>query len=112
MLGTKGPVENTKKNKSRQKLMTTDTDTDTAAAPETARPSKAAGLVLFAVIRVSSKYAYQGREGGRVVAMEVEELEPAPSEYPFRLENGNRYRREDLTFYVREEKTGRLVKLR
>ncbi len=71
-----------------------------------------AGLALFAVIRASSKYAYQGREGGRVVAMAVEELEHEGSEYPFRLENGNRYRREDLTFYVREGSTGRLVKLR
>lgn len=74
--------------------------------------AEARGLVLYAVIKASSKYAYQGREGGKPVAMEVEELEHEGSEYPFRLENGNRYRREDLTFYVREEKTGRLVKLR
>ncbi len=88
------------------------TTTQPAAAPETARPAEACGLALFAVIRASSKYAYQGREGGRVVAMAVDELEDEGSEYPFRLENGNRYRREDLTFYVREGNTGRLVKLR
>ena len=88
------------------------TTTETTSAPSGAKPAEARGLVLFAVIKASSKYAYQGREGGRVVAMEVEELEHEGSEYPFRLENGNRYRREDLTFYVREEKTGRLVKLR
>ena len=86
------------------------TTTETTSAPEGAKP-EARGLVLFAVIKSSSKYAYQGREGGKPVAMEVEELEHEGSEYPFRLENGNRYRREDLTFYVREEKTGRLVKL-
>ena len=32
-------------------------------------------------------------------------------EYAFHLENGNRYRREDLTFYV-EDTTGKLIKLR
>ena len=77
-----------------------------------AQRAEAPGLVLYAVIKSSSKYAYQNREGGRVAAMEVEELEQEGSEYPFRLENGNRHRREDLTFYVREAKTGRLVKQR
>jgi hypothetical protein len=67
------------------------------------------GLVLCAVIRAASKYAYQGRENGKPVAMRVTHLEP--SEYPFHLENGNRYRREDLTFYV-EDATGKLTKLR
>lgn len=65
-------------------------------------------LTLFAVIRSSSKYAYQGREGGKPVAMRVTFLEN--SDYAFHLENGNRYRREDLTFYVRDGE--RLVKLR
>ena len=32
------------------------------------------------------------------------------SDYAFHLENGNRYRREDLTFYVRDGE--RFVKLR
>jgi hypothetical protein len=66
------------------------------------------GLVLFAVIRSSSKYACQGREGGKAVAMRVIFLED--SDYAFHLENGNRYRREDLTFYVKDEE--RFVKLR
>lgn len=65
-------------------------------------------LALFAVIRPSSKYAYQGRYTGRPVALRVTFLED--SEYAFHLENGNRYRREDLTFYVRDGE--RLVKLR
>lgn len=67
-----------------------------------------AELTLFAVIRPSSKYAYQGREDGKPVAMRVTWLEN--SEYAFHLENGNRYRREDLTFYVRDGE--RFVKLR
>lgn len=79
--------------------MTAETD---APTPE------AKGLVLFAVIRSSSKYAYQGREDGKPVAMRVTWLEN--SEYAFHLENGNRYRREDLTFYVRDGE--RFVKLR
>lgn len=66
-------------------------------------------LVLFAVIKPSSKYAYQGRYTGKPVAMRVTWLEN--SDYPFHLENGNRYRREDLTFYV-EDADGKLLKLR
>jgi hypothetical protein len=73
------------------------------AAPEAGR------TVLFAVIRASSKYAYQGRYTGRPVAMRVTFLEAG--EYPFHLENGNRYRREDLTFYV-QGLAGKLIKLR
>lgn len=74
-------------------------------APETNGPERPA---LYAVIRASSKYAYQGREGGRIVAMRVEWIENG--EYPFHLDNGNRYRREDLTFYTKYE--GRFIKLR
>lgn len=70
--------------------------------------AEADGLVLYAVIKSSSKYAYQGREDGKPVAMRVTFLEN--SEYAFHLENGNRYRREDLTFYVRDGE--RFVKLR
>jgi hypothetical protein len=69
---------------------------------------EAAGPVLYAMIKSSSKYAYQGRYTGKPVAMRVTCLEE--SEYTFHLENGNRYRREDLTFYVRDGE--RLVKLR
>jgi hypothetical protein len=71
--------------------------------------SEAKTLVLCAVIKASSKYAYQGRYTGKPAAMRVTELEPG--EYAFHLENGNRYRREDLTFYVRNL-DGQLVKLR
>jgi uncharacterized protein (DUF2141 family) len=71
--------------------------------------TEARGLVLCAVIKASSKYAYQGRYTGKPVAMRVTFLEPG--EYAFHLENGNRYRREDLTFYV-EDTTGKLIKLR
>ena len=68
-----------------------------------------AGVVLYAVIRASSKYAYQGRrENGGVVVMRVTHL--ADNDYAFHLDNGNRYRREDLTFYT---KLGnRFIKLR
>lgn len=81
--------------------------TETEPRPERATEGKA--LVLCAVIKASSKYAYQGRYTGKPVAMRVTELEPG--EYAFHLENGNRYRREDLTFYVRNL-DGQLVKLR
>lgn len=70
--------------------------------------TEARGLVLYAMIKPSSKYAYQGREDGKPVAMRVTFLEN--TDYPFHLENGNRYRREDLTFYVRDGE--RFVKLR
>ena len=42
------------------------TTTETQTAPEGVKSAEARGLVLFAVIKASSKYAYQGREGGRV----------------------------------------------
>jgi hypothetical protein len=83
--------------------------TTTEPAPEGAPTTEGKALVLCAVIKASSKYAYQGREGGKAVAMRVTFLEAG--EYPFHLENGNRYRREDLTFYV-EDATGKLTKLR
>jgi hypothetical protein len=70
--------------------------------------TEARGLVLYAVIKASSKYAYQGRYTGKPVAMRVTWLENG--EYAFHLDNGNRYRREDLTFYVRDGE--RFVKLR
>ena len=69
----------------------------------------AKSLVLCAVIRASSKYAHQGRENGKPVAMRVTFLEEG--EYAFHLENGNRYRREDLCFYV-QGLDGKLLKLR
>jgi hypothetical protein len=83
--------------------------TTTETEPRAERAAEGKALVLCAVIKASSKYAYQGREGGKAVAMRVTFLEAG--EYPFHLENGNRYRREDLTFYV-EDATGKLTKLR
>jgi len=70
--------------------------------------TEAAGLVLYAMIKPSSKYAYQSRYTGKPVAMRVTFLENG--DYAFHLENGNRYRREDLTFYV--QGGGKLIKLR
>jgi hypothetical protein len=68
-----------------------------------------AGLIVYAVIRASSKYAHQGRVGGRIVAMRVTRIEER-EEYAFHLDNGNRYRREDLTFCARHENC--FIKLR
>jgi len=82
---------------------------DYTGAPATPRTNReAGGLVLYAIIRASSKYVHQGREDGKTVAMRVEWIEEG--EYAFHLENGNRYRREDLTFYTRYE--GQFIKLR
>ena len=86
--------------------MSTLTETEPGAERATAEGK---ALVLFALIKSSSKYAYQGRYTGKPVAMRVTRLEAG--EYAFHLENGNRYRREDLTFYV-EGADGKLVKLR
>lgn len=88
--------------------MSTLTETEPRAEHAAAR-SEGKALVLFALIKASSKYAYQGRYTGKPVAMRVTEIEA--DEYAFHLENGNRYRREDLTFYVRTL-DGQLVKLR
>lgn len=85
--------------------------TETEAAPQSAQTAGARGLVLYAVIKSSSKYAYQGREGRKPVALRVTWLEER-TDYAFHLENGNRYRREDLTFYVRQGAAGSFVKLR
>ena len=83
--------------------------TTTETEPRAQRATEGRALVLFALIKASSKYAYQGRYTGKPVAMRVTGLEA--TEYPFRLENGNRYRREDLTFFV-QGLEGQLVKLR
>lgn len=69
----------------------------------------APSLTLYAMIRAGSKYAYQGRYTGKPVAMRVMHLEDR-TDYAFHLENGNRYRREDLIFYVQSD--GKLLKLR
>ncbi len=72
--------------------------------------SEAEGFHVYAVIRASSKYAHQGREGGRTMAMRIERLDTR-DEYAFHLDNGNRYRREDLSFYVKTHE-GNFLKLR
>jgi hypothetical protein len=54
--------------------------------------------VLYAMIKRRSKYAYQGERDGRPVLMRVTHLED--DAYAFYLDNGNRYRREDLTFFA------------
>jgi hypothetical protein len=54
--------------------------------------------VLYALIKRRSKYAYQGERDGRPVLMRVTHLEE--DAYAFHLDNGNRYRREDLTFFA------------
>ena len=89
--------------------MTTTETASTPPAPAAPSGPEASSLVLCAVIKASSKYAYQGRYTGKPVAMRVTFLEPG--EYAFHLENGNRYRREDITFFVRTP-DGQLVKLR
>jgi hypothetical protein len=94
--------------------MSTTTETaptaPTPPAPAAPRVPEASALVLFAVIRASSKYEHQNREvNGKAVPQKVRRLEN--SDYAFHLANGNRYRREDLTFYVRNF-DGQLVKLR
>ena len=84
--------------------------TETEPRPARAARSEAKSLVLFAVIKASSKYEYQNREkDGKPVPMEVKATRE--DHYAFRLANGNDYRREDLTFYVRGL-DGKLVKLR
>ena len=83
------------------------TTTETAPSAESAAEGKS--LVLFAVIKAASKYAYQGQDqAGKSFAMRITHMEE--SDYAFYLENGNRYRREDLTFYV--QSGGKLIKLR
>ncbi len=53
---------------------------------------------LYAMIKRRSKYAYQSERDGRPVLMRVTRLEE--NSYAFHLDNGNRYRREDLTFFA------------
>jgi hypothetical protein len=85
--------------------------TETEARPARAARTEGKALVLFAVIKASSKYAYQGRYAGKSAAMRVTAAGARTDAYAFRLENGNDYRREDLTFYVKGL-DGKLVKLR
>jgi len=63
---------------------------------------------LYATIKRRSKYAYQGGRDGRPALLRVTRLED--DSYAFHLDNGNRYRREDLTFFVQSPE-GKLLKL-
>ncbi len=66
-------------------------------------------MELYATIKKTSKYAYQGREErtGKVIFFPIREVQDDP--YAFRM-NGNQYRREDLSFYVKTP-SGELIKL-
>jgi len=80
---------------------------ETGLTLETAAEAKT--LILYALIKAASKYAYQGQDqAGKSFALRVTHM--AESDYAFHLENGNRYRREDLTFYI--QSGGKLIKLR
>jgi len=63
---------------------------------------------LYATIKPRSKYAYQSGRGGHPVLMRVTRLEMDSS--AFHLDNDNRYRREDLTFFAQSPE-GKLLKL-
>jgi hypothetical protein len=83
--------------------------TTTETTPSAKSAAEVKSLVLYAMIRTASKYAYQGQDqAGKSFALRVTHMEE--SDYAFHLENGNRYRREDLTFYV--QSGGKLIKLR
>ncbi len=66
-------------------------------------------MELYAIIKRTSKYAYQGREEGtgRTILFAVGEVQDG--EYAFRF-NSNQYRRQDLNFYVKRP-DGELIKL-
>jgi len=66
-------------------------------------------IELYAKIKRSSKYAYQGEYSDSSEYFRVREIRN--DEYAFTLNNGNWYRREDLNFYVRTPKGG-LIKLK
>jgi len=65
-------------------------------------------MELFAKIKRSSKYAYQGQYDDSPEYFRVNEIRH--DEYAFTLNNGNWYRCQDLNFYVRTPKGG-LIKL-
>ena len=70
----------------------------------------ATGFSVYALVRPSSKYAYQGVVSGVPVMMRLTRVDDR-DEYAFHLENGNRYRREDLTFFAKSS-SGIVIKLR
>ena len=70
-------------------------ETETIPCGPVRRPPAPA---LYAMIKRRSKYAYQGERDGKPVLMRVTRLEE--DSCAFHLENGNRYRCEDLTFFA------------
>ncbi len=74
------------------------------------RSEEGSDLAVYALVRSSSKYAYQGVVSGMPVMMRLTSVDDR-DEYAFHLENGNRYRREDLSFYVKTQ-DGKFLKLR
>jgi len=65
-------------------------------------------MELYAKIKKSSKYAYQGEYSDSPPYFRVREI--INGKYAFTLNNGNWYRREDLNFFVKNPK-GELLKL-
>ena len=65
-------------------------------------------MELYATIKRTSKYAYQGRSeaDGKLILFPVREIQNGS--YAFRM-GGNQYRREDLNFYVKSP-CGELIK--
>ena len=66
-------------------------------------------MELYATIKRTSQYAYQGRSevDGKTILFPVQEIQSG--EYAFRM-GGNQYRKADLNFYVKAPR-GELVKL-
>ena len=71
---------------------------------------EAGGFQVYALVRAFSKHAFQGGISGMPVAMRLTGVDER-DEYAFQLENGQRYRREDLTFFAKRS-GGVLLKLR
>ena len=66
---------------------------------------------LYATIKRRSKYAYQSGRDGHPALMRVTFLaDDTYDAYAFHLDNGNRYRREDLNFFA-QSPDGKLLKL-
>lgn len=77
-----------------------------------ASPTRGASApALYAKIKPRSKYACQSGRDGHPVLMRVIRLEDDTRDpYAFHLDNGNRYRREDLSLFAQNH-DGKLLKL-
>lgn len=77
-------------------------------APAWDTPEPGCEVELFARIKKTSKYYHQGLDDtGKAVVHKIEQMRNGS--HPFRL-NGNNYRGEDLTFYVKSL-PGKMIKL-